>query len=114
MMAFQKMVIWAWSAMVVAACMAILSNVVTFYPGAPSWVNVAGSVILLIVAIGFGLRERWAFYAAIPVILGTTVVDILLGLHGGLSVAWPGIALGLVGWLALAAQYALRKKGAAA
>jgi hypothetical protein len=55
------------------------------------------------------LRKTWAVFAAIPVVLATTIIDVMLGLHGGLAVAWPGIVLGIVGCLALFAQFALRK-----
>jgi hypothetical protein len=104
-----RSIIWLWSALLVLACAAIVNGTVTIYPHAPRELNVAAAVALLIIAIGFGLRKMWAIIAAVPVVLGTTVIDIMLGLHGGLAIAWPGIVLGLTGWLALAAQYALRK-----
>lgn len=107
-----RCVIWLWSALVTLACVAMAKGTVTFYPGAATWVNLAGAAILLAIAIGFALRKTWSIYAAIPVILGTTVIDVLLGLHGGVAVAWPGIVLGVVGWAALVSQYALRRKPA--
>lgn len=106
--------IWIWSALLVLTCAAILSGFVTVYPQAPTELNITTAIVLLIIAIGFGLGKMWAIITAIPVVLGTTVIDIMLGLHGGLAIAWPGIVLGLTGWLALASQYALRKKARAA